>query len=210
MFKVKRFNRLIIIISLAVCGLLCVLFMGNAATVTYADEGAQETPVEDELPVEEGTEENGLKTLVDAFLTRLKAKYGDDYETYYNAILAEWGSVEDYLLSLAGDSPDAAASGWRNFVKFLDMYKSIWMPILAVAALITVILLGKKFLKKLINIIVEKIFQRLKNIGFELNKIENSLIVQNAAIEKLLGVNKRFEDERESLRNSSEELKKDG
>lgn len=210
MLKIKKFNRLWIIVSLAVCGLFCMLFMGNAATATYADEGPQETPVEDELPSEETRDENGLKSLVDGFIARLKAKYGDDYETYYNAILAEWGSVEEYLLSLADKSPDAAANGWKNFVKFLDTYKSIWMPILAVAALATVILLGKKFFKKIINIIVEKIFQRLKNIGSELNKIEESQIVQNAAIEKLLGVNKRFEDERESLRNSSEELKKDG
>ena len=52
MLKIKRFNRLFIIISLVVCGLLCALFMGNAATVTYADEGAQETPAEGELPAE--------------------------------------------------------------------------------------------------------------------------------------------------------------
>lgn len=208
MLKIKRFNRLFIIISLVVCGLLCALFMGNAATVTYADEGAQETPAEGELPAEEETDGNGLKSLVDGFIAQLKAKYGDDYETYYNTILSEWGSVEEYLLSLADDSPDAAASGWTSFVKWLGEYAPIWGSVLAVAALIIVIVLGKKALNKVAGWATGT-GGKFKIVFKSINKMYKADIAEMKALIKLLGENPRFEEEKKALEDSIKEIEND-
>lgn len=208
MLKIKRFNRLFIIISLVVCGLLCALFMGNAATVTYADEGAQETPAEGELPAEEETDGSGLKSLVDGFIAQLKAKYGDDYETYYNAILAEWGSVEEYLLSLADDSPDAAASGWTSFVKWLGEYAPIWGSILAVVALIIVIVFGKKALNKVAGWATGT-GGKFKTVFKSINKMYKADVAEMKALVKLLGENPRFEEERKALEESVKEIEND-
>lgn len=207
MHKVKRFNRLLVAISLIACGLLCVLFMGNA-TVTYADEGAQETPAEGELPSEEETDGSGLKSLVDGFIAQLKAKYGDDYETYYNAILAEWGSVEKYLLSLAEDSPDAAASGWTSFVKWIGEYAPIWGSILAVAALIIVVVLGKKALNRITGWATGT-GGKFKTVFKSINKMYNADIAEMKALVKLLGENPRFEEERKALEESIKEIEHD-
>lgn len=208
MLKIKRFNRLFIIVSLVVFGLLCALFMGNAATVTYADEGTQGTPAEGELPAEEETDGNGLKSLVDGFIAQLKAKYGDDYETYYNAILSEWGSVEEYLLSLADDSPDAAASGWTSFVKWLGEYAPIWGSILAVAALIIMIVLGKKALNKVAGWATGT-GGKFKTVFKSINKMYNADIAEMKALLKLLGENPRFEEEKKALEESIKEIEND-
>lgn len=208
MLKVKRFNRLWVAISLILCGLLCMVFMGNARVVTYADEGVQETPVADELPAEEEEDGKGLKSLVDAFLTRLKAKYGDDYEIYYNAIIAEWGSVEEYLLSLAGDSPDAAASGWTSFVNWLGEYAPIWGSILAVAALIIVIVCGKKALNKVTGWATGT-GGKFKVVFRSINKMYTADIAQMKALVKLLGENPRFEEEKKALEESIREIEHD-
>lgn len=205
MLKIKKFNRLWIIVSLAVCGLFCMLFMGNAATATYADEGPQETPVEDELPAEEETDGNGLKSLVDGFIARLKAKCGDDYETYYNAILAEWGSVEEYLLSLAGEPDDAAASGWTAFVKWLGEYAPIWGSILAVTVLLIVIVLGKKALNKVAGWATGT-GGKFKIVFKSINKMYKADVAEMRALVKLLGENPRFEDEKKALEESIKEI----
>lgn len=208
MLKVKRFNRLFIIVSLVVCGLLCALFMGNAANVTYADEGAQETPVEGKLPAEEETDDSGLKSLIDGFIAQLKAKYGENYETYYNAILAEWGSVEEYLLSLAGDSPDAAANGWTAFVKWLGEYAPIWGSILAVVALIIVIVFGKKALNKVAGWATGT-SGKFKTVFTSINKMYKADVAEMKALVKLLGENPRFEEEKKALEESIKEIEND-
>lgn len=208
MLKIKRFNRLFIIVSLVVCGLLCALFMGNATTVANADEGAQETPAEGELPAEETQDGSGLKSLVDGFIAQLKAKYGDDYETYYNAILAEWGSVEEYLLSLADDSPDVAASGWTSFVEWLGEYAPIWGSILAVVALIIVIVLGKKALNKVAGWATGT-GGKFKTVFKSINKMYKADVAEMKALIKLLGENPRFGEEKKALEESVKEIEND-
>ncbi len=208
MNKVKKFNKLLVAISLIVCGLLCVLFMGNAATVTYVDEGTQETPAEGEILADGETDENGLKSLVDAFLTQLKAKYGDDYETYYNAILEKWGSVEEYLLSLAEESPDAAASGWKAFVKWLGEYAPIWGSILAIAVVIIVIVLGKKALNKIAGWVTGT-GRKFKIVFNSINKMYKADVAEMKALVKLLGENERFAQERKALEESIREIEQD-
>ena len=143
----KKILKLIFAVCMAACFLLFPMFMGNAPA---SAEEVAEPPVTDETTDETETVEDGLKALVDGFLAQLKAKYGDDYETYYNAIITQWGSVEEYLLSLVTeDTPDAVANGWTAFVKWLGEYSPVWGSIFAVFAVIIVVLLVKNSLNKL-------------------------------------------------------------
>ena len=215
MLKLKKFYKLLLVVSLVVCGALCVLFTGGA-TIVYADEGtALETPAEGEIEgagEETGEDDgNGLQGLVDGFLAGLKEKYGDEYETYYNAILEKWGSVEAYLLSLVDDGtiPDVAADGWTAFVHWLGEYAPIWGSILAVVLLIIAILVGRKALRKVAG------FVRLSRGDFKKmfacqNKIYKAHIAEMQAIVKLLGRNEQlYVEERKALQESIEEIQKD-
>lgn len=212
MTKFKSIGRLALIICLIVSLAICPLFMGGAA-IAHADETTeQETPVTGEI---EGAADkadeadgNGLQDLVEGFLAQLKAKYGDDYEKYYNAILEEWGSVEEYLLSLVDDGtiPDVAANGWKAFVKWLGEYAPIWASILAVIFLIIVIVLGRKALNRVAGF-VSLSSGKFKTLFAELNKMESAMIAQNHALEKLLGENERYAEQREELEKTVEEIK---
>lgn len=200
MTKQKRFTVLIALVSLIVLLFSCVLCLGNAVHAS-ADEVPQTEEVTDE--------KSELKTLVEGFLAQLKEKYGDDYETYYNAILAEWGSVEEYLLSLIGDgTPDAMTSGWTKFVKWLGEYSPIWASILAVAAVIIIIVCGKKALGKVANWVTGT-GGKFKTVFNSINKLYAAQNAQSEALIKLLGENEKFKAERAALQSSVEEIKKD-
>lgn len=210
MSKLKKFSKLLLIVSLILCGMIGILFMGGAALA----DGSETPPVgeiTDNSDNSDDTEENGLQDLIDSFLVQLKEKYGDDYERYYNAILEEWGSVEAYLLSLAenGTIPDVAADGWTKFVIWLGEYAPIWGSILAVTALIIVIMFGKKALKKVTGFVTNT-GSKFKTLFAELNKMENVQIAQNRALEKLLGENQRYAEQRQDLEKTVEEIKDDG
>lgn len=193
MTKQKRFTVLIALVSVIVLLFSCAFCMGNAVRVSA-----------EEAPQEEVTDE-----LVNGFLAQLKAKYGDEYETYYNAILAEWGSVEEYLLSLVNDdTPDAAANGWTRFVKWLGEYSPIWASILAVAAVIIIIVCGKKALGKVANWVTGT-GGKFKTVFNSINKLYAAQNAQSEALIKLLGENEKFKNERAALQSSVEEIKKD-
>lgn len=214
MTKFKSIGRLALIVCLVVCLAACTLFMGGAAIVYADEETGQETPVTDGI---EGSADkvdepdgNGLQDLVEGFLAQLKEKYGDDYENYYNAILAEWGSVEAYLLSLVdnGTVPDVAASGWKAFVNWLGEYAPIWGSILAVIAVIIIIVLGKKALNR-VAAFVTLSGGKFKTIFLSINKLYQADIAEMQALVKLLGENDRFAEERKELKKAIEEIEKD-
>lgn len=202
----KKFLKLIFAACLAACFLLCPLFMGNATA--SAEENA-EPPVTDETTVDEETGAEGLKTLVDGFIEQLKAKYGEDYETYYNAIIAQWGSIEEYLLSLVTeDTPDAVANGWTAFVKWLGEYSPVWGSIFAIVTVMIVVLLGKKALNKVANWVTGT-GGKFKTLFGEVNKIDAALNAQSKALVKLLGENERFKEERDELEKTAGDLSDD-
>ena len=214
MKRTKNFIVLLLTAVLAV--LLCTLpLTGNARA---SAEGAEITaPAEgEEPPVSDGTDdeaeafEERLKTLVSDFIEQLKAKYGDDYETYYNAIIAQWGSVEEYLLSLVNDkTPDAVAQGWTAFVRWLGEYSPVWGSIFAIVAVIIVVLLGKKALNKVTGFVTGT-GGKFKTLFGEVNKIDAALSAQSEALIKLLGENEKFRNEREALKKTAEEITDDG
>lgn len=200
MSKAKKFIVLLLTAALAV--FLCIFpFTGNVRA-NAAENGAE--------PTDDGGSEEDLKTLVDGFLAQLKAKYGEDYETYYNAILSDWGSIEEYLLSLVNeDTPDKTAQGWTAFVKWLGEYSPVWASILAVALVIVVIVCGKKALKKVAEFATGT-SGKMKTLFAEINKIDAAQAAQNSALLKLLGENNRFKEERDALEKSAEDLKENG
>lgn len=214
MTKFKSIGRLALIICLIVSLAICPLFMGGAAIVHADEQTEQETPVTGEIEggadKADEPEGNGLQSLVDGFLAQLKEKYGDDYETYYNAILEEWGSVEAYLLSLVDDGtiPDAAANGWKAFVKWLGDYAPIWGSILAVIALIIVIVLGRKALKRVAGFVTIS-GGKFRTLFSCVNKMYQADLAEMQALIKLLGENERFAEEREELQKAIEEIEKD-
>ena len=202
----KKILKLIFAVCMAACFLLFPMFMGNAPA--SAGEVA-EPPVTDETTDETETVEDGLKALVDGFLAQLKAKYGDDYETYYNAIITQWGSVEEYLLSLVTeDTPDAVANGWTAFVKWLGEYSPVWGSIFAVVAVIIVVLLGKKALNKVTGFVMGT-GSKFKTLFSEINKIDAALSAQSKALVKLLGENEKFKEERENLEKTAGDITND-
>lgn len=221
--KIKILWKLIAAVALAACLCICPLFMGNARIASAEETEITTPPAEGEIepaePAEppvtpeesdgEETDGNGLKTLVEGFLAQLKEKYGDDYENYYNAIITDWGSVEQYLLSLINeDTPDAVANGWTAFVKWLGEYSPVWASILAVALVLIVIICGKKALNKVVNWATGA-NDRFKTLFAEINKIDAAQAAQNSALIKLLGENEKFSEEREALHNSAEDMKGD-
>lgn len=189
-----------------------LLLFGLSATCVYvaacAEEAVQEAPVEPQEPsdgqdgeTDDGAQ-SGLQTLVDGFITQLKDKYGDQWQQYYDAIIAEWGTVEQYLLSLVPeDSPDVVKDGWQEAVSWLGEYSPIWGSILAAVLVIIVIVFGKKALNALKNFFLSLFRSK--------NKEYQALTAQNEALLALLGENPKFEENRAALKASNKEMAKD-
>ncbi len=194
-----------------------LLLFGISASCVYiaasAEETAQETPVEGQEPAvgeEQGQpdetpqegEESGMQALIDGFIAQLQARYGDQWQQYYDRIIADWGTVEQYLLSLVlEDSPDVVKSGWEEFVSWLGEYSPVWASILAAVLVIIVVVFGKKALTAIKNFFVSLFKSK--------NKEYQALTAQNEALLALLGENPKFEERRAALKASNEEMAKD-
>lgn len=202
----KKFKCLWRAVALAAIVFCFVLFMGNVPVSVSAEE-VVEPPVEEITQPEDEETDDALSGLVEGFLASLREKYGEDYQTYYNAILEKWGSVEEYLLSLANEQ-DEAEDGWISFVNWLGEYAPIWGSILAVALLIIAILFGKKSLRKIADWVTGN-SKNFKNLYNAFNTLYLSTKAQNEALLKLLGENERFQNEREALKKAIEEIDRD-
>lgn len=194
-----------------------MLLFGISASCIYvtasAEETAQEMPVEgqeqtpeeeeeqpEETPQEGG--EGGLQALIDGFIAQLQERYGDQWQQYYDRIIADWGTVEQYLLSLVpDDSPDVVKSGWEEFIAWLGEYSPVWASILAAVFVIIVLVFGKKALNALKNFFLSLFRSK--------NKEYQALTAQNEALLALLGENPKFEERRAALKASNEEMAKD-
>lgn len=202
MMKTKRFARLVALILAGVFFAASVLFFVGATKPA-------EQPVNACAEEQEEETESDLNALVEGFLSRLRAKYGEDYERYYQAILADWGSVEAYLLSLVDeDIPDVAADGWRAFVKWLGEYSPVWGGILAVLCIIVVLAFGKKALGR-IKDFVKMVLEKFRTLFTSVNKQYAVLKAQNDALMSLLGENPKFAEKRKALEEANGEIEKD-
>ncbi len=176
-------------------------FVPLALAEESPDGTVTEEPSED---VQEPPQESGEgQTLVDQFIQSLKDKYGADYERYYNFIIEQWGSVEEYLIAMGEDWPEEAQDSWNRFVAWLDRYAVIWVPILAIAMVIIVYFGGKKFIDKRIANAVDK---KVTPVNAELNKQSAAQAAQMKAMRALLGKNEKFAEVAKELENREKEL----
>lgn len=194
-----------------------LLLFGISASCVYvvasAEETAQETPAEPQEPAteeEQGQpdetpqegEGSGMQLLIDGFIAQLKERYGDQWQQYYDRIIADWGTVEQYLLSLVpDDSPDVVKDGWQQFIAWLGEYSPVWGSVLAAVFVIIVIVFGKKALNAIKNFFLSLFRSK--------NKEYQALTAQNEALLALLGENPKFEERRAALKASNEEMAKD-
>lgn len=183
----------IAVLIMAILGLCGVLFMGNASVADAAEEPAQTT-------------ESGL---AEEFIQTLKDRYGEQWETYYNAILDEWGTVEAFLLSAMPDgAPDVAKDGWN---KFVDWTRENWVIIAAVGAVVLtviVVLFGKKCVGLIVGFF-KKMFSLVGKLFSGVNLLYKNAKAQNDALLALMGNNPRFSAQRDALNATNEEMMKD-
>lgn len=183
----------IAVLIMAILGLCGVLFMGNASVADAAEEPAQTT-------------ESGL---AEEFIQTLKDRYGEQWETYYNAILDEWGTVEAFLISAMPDgAPDVAKDGWN---KFVDWTRENWVIIAAVGAVVLtviVVLFGKKCVGLIVGFF-KKMFSLVGKLFSGVNLLYKNAKAQNDALLALMGNNPRFSAQRDALNATNEEMMKD-
>lgn len=169
--------------------------------------GAQE-PAEEEGqdPAEEEGQAPGESEPSDAvqqFIDGLKEQYGQEWMTYYNAIIAEWGTVENYLMSLLpDDSPDVVKDAWLAFVAWTrdnwTILAAIGATIAACAGVVLYVVLKRKA-----NAFMQKKFN---NIYDEYNKQSAAIKAQNAMLIAMSGGNPRFEEQRNALKATADAL----
>lgn len=170
---------------------------------------AEESPETSESPVIVQTETE-ITDVAEQFKNYLKDKYGSEYDYYYSAIIQQWGSIESYLLAFGNKLPEEAQSGWDKFVGWLREYAVIWVPILAVIAVIVAVILGKSKIKKLKEWLAELV---KKFVNKRFTAIENELNLQSKAIaatlhsqKALLGSSEKYADNVKELEAADKEL----
>lgn len=211
-----------VLFSVVLLFFVCIVFPPIAASAEEPTETTQETPAEPQEPTteqepdaseetaQEPTEETqeGVENIVQEFIAQLKEQYGEQWQQYYDAILGEWGTVENYLLSLIpDDSPDVVKDGWT---KFVDWTRDNWVILAAIGATIAVVIV-LVFGKKVLTLIIEffkNLFAKVGKIFTAINTLYKNAKAQNDALLKLMGDNPKFEQERDGLKKSSEEMMK--
>lgn len=198
MAKLKHYGRVILSVILAILLMagvvLCTTASSPLSAAAYTEEAVPMSAVD---PAE--TSDEAIHNFVEGFVAKLRAKYGEEYESYLNDILSEWGSVEEYLLSLAKDRTDPASNGWRKFVSWLGENAAVWAPALAIALVIAGILFARS--------VVRKYWDKQKKIfTVGMNKLFEAQIAQGKALEKLLGEGPKTEEERAALKASTKKL----
>lgn len=163
-------------------------------------EGEEQGPAEGE---EQDPDESETSDAVQQFIDGLKEQYGQEWMTYYNAIIAEWGTVENYLMSLLpDDSPDVVKDAWLAFVAWTrdnwTILAAIGATIAACAGVVLYVVLKRKA-----NAFMQKKFN---NIYDEYNKQSAAIKAQNAMLIAMSGGNPRFEEQRNALKATADAL----
>lgn len=182
---------------LILAAMLIIFVCTGARLATYAQ-------ADEEQAVELPEEQTSIDGIAEQFTDYLKAKYGDEYEYYYNEIIEQWGSVEGYLLAFGDKLPEQHKTSWDKFVGWLGDYSPVWAPALAVIIVIIVAVVGKKAFNKSIERIVNS---KLSPIVKELNLQSNATATIIRAQRALLGNNERFANAVEELTEAEKELK---
>lgn len=160
-----------------------------------------EDPTEDEPVTDEPSD------AVQQFIDGLKEQYGNNWTAYYNAILAQWGTVENYLMSiLPEDSPDVVKDAWLAFVAWT---RDNWVILAAIGATIAsaVGVIVYVFTKKRAKAFMLSAYDdKFAKIYEEYNKQSAAIKAQNAALIALTGANPKYEETRAALQKTGDEL----
>ena len=189
-----------ILFSLVLVAAIFLVIFTAIPFVAYAEEAPEQGVV---VVTEEEQGKSETEELVDRFIENLKAKYGEDYEYYLNAILEQWGSVEAYLLAQTDNLPDEFQTGYTDFIYWLGKYAPVWAPIMAVVLVIVGYIVGKKALNKMLARLVDA---RVSPIQNELNKQSEAQAAQLKATRALLGTNEKFAEERKTAEAAEKKL----
>ena len=193
----KKFTVFMMVILCSFLLLTGTFFVVSAEEITEPEQVSTETETTPETPANEPTVD--VNAMVESFVGYLKEKYGDDYQYYYNIIVEEWGSVEEYLLSFGEKLPEEHKNSWEKFIGWLHEYSVVWIPVLAVIALIMVAVFGKK--------LVKKVGGWFKALFTGTNQQSKALIAQSHALRALMGSNEKFADIVKELEETEKELK---
>lgn len=172
------------------------------------DNEATEPPTTEE-PTEKDTDTDtafDMAALVDKFTQYLKDKYGAEYETIYNGIIEQWGSIEAYLLQFGEEYiPEEYNAGWNAFIEWLSVNAPIWAPALALACIIFIAVFGKKAFNKIVQKIVDT---KVKLLSDELNKQSAALSAQMKALKMIMPTNEKCAAAVQELEEKEKELSK--
>ena len=187
------------LIFITILAAILVFFTAGGALIASAEEVPETTPTE-----ETDGDSSDIEQLAADFVSWLKDTFGEDYEKYYNNIITNWGSIEEYLLQFGEENlPEQYQTGWQKFVGWLGEYSAIWAPILAVAIVVIVYIIGKKRFEAIVKKAVDS---KTSALGAELNKQSKAQAAGNRAIRALLGTNEKFAENVKELEESEKEL----
>lgn len=176
-----------------------------APPADLSGETEEETPATPPADTEEDTEEDTeIENVAANFVEWLKATFGADYEYYYDQIIDNWGSIENYLLQFGEENiPEEYQTGWNEFVAWLGEYSAVWAPVFAVAIVILVYIIGKKRLESIMKKVVDS---KISAVGTEMNKQSKALTSIIRSQKAMFGTNEKFADNVKELDESEKEL----
>lgn len=114
----KKF-RIFIATALVALAIICGCLIAANMTTAYAAEQITEPPAQDIIDEEQTENESSLSQRV---IEYLKAIYGADYETYYNKIVENWGSIEAYILNAADNLPEEIKYNTQRLLSNINVY----------------------------------------------------------------------------------------
>lgn len=201
-------TKKIFVVLLCIALLVMIVVSPFVVAVTASADGGTSPAEETTENVIEGEEPTdgalAIEGIADGFKAYLKERYGEEYQYYYDRIIENWGSVEAYLLSFGEKLPEEKRTDWDKFVGWLNEYAPVWAVPLAIAIVIIVALVGKKWFNAIVDRIVNA---KLSPIISELNKQSSATVSIIHAQKALLGSGERFADSVKELDESEKELK---
>lgn len=211
-------NYKIKVVFITIIAAMLVFFISGGVMIASAEEvgdPAPQTEITDEEQGEppaaepeepEEPEEPGQtdEQMGEDFVEWLKATFGSDYEYYYNQIIENWGSIEDYLTQFGEEHlPEGFNAGLQKVLDWLNEYVVIWATVLAIVVIVAYYLIKKRSTRKTIEKVVDS---KMTVLSDELNKQSKAIMAIGRGQTALLGKNARFADTVKEIEDTEKEL----
>lgn len=204
---IKKLRVFLTVVLVAVFTLAVCLFCSQTA-YTASASGTTEIAADsgENIPVTTGgetlaEESQGVAESVQEYL---KAIYGDDYEKYYNQIVENWGSVENFLLNASENLPEKYRYKATELLTTINAYIGVGADaVLLLCVSVYIIYRAKK--NKKINADLSTLKAQDNQIEVAQLAIIKSQKAQSAAFQKLLP-GEKFEKEVSELTESDKAL----